>query len=163
MNLLRHSFAILAVLTLVFAGCGDTTDKKDKEDTKKTAQKKDDHAHHHAHGPNKGSHFIFEDAEDFSGEVVTYGENDLVKIMFCDIKGKKTVSLKAEKVCIVRKIGDKETVFDLEAISSDDDGNTDGFELEDKDLKVAISVGPVNVKATIDGKEYTGTAHPHNH
>ena len=162
MNLLRISFAALAVMAFVFAGCGDKA-TNGKDDDNKTV-KKDDHGHdhHHMHGPNDGSHFKFEGTEDFAAEVVTYGENDLVKVMFCNVKGDKTLSLKAEKVSVARSSGDKKS-FDLEAISPDDEGKTEGFELEDKELKTAVGVGAVKVTATIDGKEYTGTAHPHNH
>jgi PBP1b-binding outer membrane lipoprotein LpoB len=165
MNLFKFSFAAIALSAFLITGCGDTS-TKDKSDDKKTADH-DDHdreeAPHHAHGPNDGSHFVFGDTEEFAGEVVTYGENDLVKVMFCDFKGKKTVSLNATKLSIVRKAGDNRTPFDLEAIKPDDEGKTDGFKLEDKDLKIAIGVGAVIVKATIDGKEYEGTAYPHNH
>ena len=165
MNLLKNSFAALAILALIFTGCGDqSTDNKKNED-KKNVKEDDhsDHGHAHKHGPNHGSHFTFEGASDFSAEVVTYKQNDLVKVMFCDASGDKTVSLKADKVSITRTTGDDMTPFELEALEADADGKTDGFELENKDLRLAVEVGPVKVTATIDGKEYTGTAHPHNH
>lgn len=165
MNLLRLSFAALAVMAFAFAGCGDKATEGKKDDKKQTAKNDDHdhgHDHEHKHGPNGGSHFKFEGTEDFAAEVVTYGENDLVKVMFCTVKGDKTVPLKAEKVSIARTSGEEKS-FDLEAISPNEEGMTDGFELEDKGLKVAVEVGAVKVTATIDGKEYTGTAHPHNH
>lgn len=166
MNLFRISIAALAVMTFAFAGCGDTTMKgKNKDEDKKSAKKNDnhDHDHEHKHGPNSGSHFTFKGAEDFAAEVVTYGENDLVKVMFCDHEGKKGMSLKAEKVTITRTSGDEDKTFELEPISAEEEGMTDGFELEDSALKTAVTVGSVKVTAMIDGKEYTGTAYPHNH
>lgn len=164
MNVLRISLSAMALLAIVIAGCGDTTDGKTKKDDKtKTEKTSSEHKHEHKHGPNGGSHFMFDGTEEFAAEVVTYNENELVKVMFCTFKGDKTIPLKAEKVSIVRKINDKETTFDLEAIEANEDGMTDGFMLEDGDLDIAISAGPVTVNATIDGKEYSGTAHPHNH
>lgn len=164
MNLLRISIAALAVMTFAFAGCGDTTTDGKKKDDGKSA-KKDDHGHdhEHKHGPNGGSHFTFKGNEDFAAEVVTYGENDLVKVMFCDHEGGKGMSLKAEKLSLTRTSGDEDKSFELEAIKAAEEGMVDGFELEDKALKVAVTVDAVKVTATIDGKEYTGTAYPHNH
>lgn len=166
MNLLRISLVVVAMMAFVMSGCGEGTGTEKSDKTDKTEKKDDGHSdahHHHMHGPNDGSHFLFEGTEEFAGEVVSFGENNVVKIAFCDLAGKETMKLKAEKVTVARASGDETTPFELTAVEPDADGLTDSFMLDSEDLKIAVKVGAVTVKATIDGKEYTGKAMPHNH
>lgn len=160
MNVFRLSVVALAMFAFVVAGCDNkTADNKDGDKDDKKVEKEE---HFHVHGPHaKGECFRFKGNEDFSAEVVTY-DSDVVKIMFCSYDGKAKKKVKGTKMVATRTSGGDET-FELTPLEADADGMIEGFMLESKDLKLAAKIS-IDVTATIDGKEYTGTAaNAHHH
>ena len=147
--------ALLMVFSIAMCGCDSqkTADKGDK------AKKKMEHFH--VHGPHAGGEcFRFKDNTDFAAEVVTQGENNVVRVLFTCYEGKEKIEVSSDALCMKRKASD-ETGFELTAIAGEEEGKLKGFELDDEDLKSAIKI-PMTVTITVGDKEFTGkTKKPH--
>ena len=142
--------ALLMVFSIAMCGCDSqkTADKGDKDKKKME--------HFHVHGPHAGGEcFRFKDNTDFAAEVVTQGENNIVRVLFTCYEGKEIIEVAADALCMKRK-ADDETGFELTAITGEEEGKLKGFELDDEDLKSATKI-PMTVTITVGDKEYTGT------
>ena len=160
MTLTKQIFNPILALLMVFsiAMCGCDSKKIADENTKDNTEKKE---HFHVHGPHAGGEcFRFKDNTDFAAEVVTQGENNVVRVLFTCYEGKEKIEVSSDALCMKRKASD-ETGFELTAIAGEEEGKLKGFELDDEDLKSAIKI-PMTVTITVGDKEFTGkTKKPH--
>lgn len=141
--------ALFIVSSITMCGCNN----------QRTADNDHDHKDvFHEHGPHaKGECFRFEENTDFAMEIALQGQNNFVRLLFTDYDGKNKLEFAAEMLTLNRP-GDK-NLFVLTAIPGEKEGMLKGYELDDEDLKDAISV-PLQATITIDGTEYKGTTKP---
>ncbi|MCH2183673.1 MAG: hypothetical protein MK108_16870 [Mariniblastus sp.] len=127
----------------------------------------DDHADHDGDaeegklgplGPN-GGHQIPFDSDDMNAEWVHYNDNDIIRVVILDPSGKENRPIKADSVTIRRTKGNDEG-FALTAENPDENGATDKYMLDDKNLAIAMVLG-VTVEVKMDGKTYSGKIPPH--
>ena len=153
MNLLKLSLVALATCAIGITGCQDDPKEADKQEEVKEKP-------FHVHGPYKGGECCrFEGTEDFGAELVVDKNSQFVKIMFCDYDCKNPKMMKADKV-VVASTGGEKTPYELQPIKPDEEGNCNGFEIEDKDCRAAAKFA-ISVTVTVDGKDYVGIVKPH--
>lgn len=122
--------------------------KPDNAPNKKT--KKPAPKHGHRHGIHGGHIFEF-DSADFVGEWTQKTKSNLVRIYLLNVEATKEFPVNAESL-IVKK---GESIFSLDPVSVDNLGQTSVFELDEKELAIAINLG-VTVSLFANEKEYSG-------
>ena len=180
MRIFALTTALLALSLFVFAGCEPTNNTANNSETTNTSGDGHDHDHDHsghdhdhdhsghdhdhdhgegdAHGPN-GGHPLKFDAGDFSAEWTHSNDNDIIRLIFLDKAGKANKFVKADSVTMRRTKGDEE-VFTLDPENATEEGMTDRFMIDSKDLNIAMSLG-VTVEVKMGETVSTAVIPPH--
>ena len=172
---LRFLVTAMALFCFCLAGCdnGGNSVKNSQKDGNDAHAHDHDDSHDHSHddhddhaaegklgplGPN-GGHQIPFDNKEMNAEWVHYNDNDIIRVVILDPSGKENRPIKAESVTIRRTKG-KDEGFTLIAEEPDENGATDKYMLDDKNLAIAMVLG-VTVEVKMDGKTYAGKIPPH--
>lgn len=160
--------ALASSFLILISACNENPAASTNSPESESAETTHDHGHQasgiadsseyetHRHGIHGGHIFEFSPAE-FLGEWVQHRDSDLIQIFILDLNGKSDMPQKVDSLIIKR--GD--TLFSLDPESSDENGNSAVYSLEDKDLSIAMNLG-VDVELFIGEREFTAQINAHD-
>jgi hypothetical protein len=171
---------IAAVVCVVFVGCQNTESPKNPKNgtnggTSHSHEDGSEHEHKevasgdsHVHadgttctcelGENGGHLLTFENKE-YKAEYVVSKESDVVRFFLLNSKN-EDVSLKVDSFQVIPLAGAESEPFMLKADHPDAEGKSHVFMAEEKDLRIAISLG-VKVKIKAGDLALNGTIEAH--
>ncbi len=168
---MRFQFLLAIAAIAVFIGGCDKTGNETPTANKESGahdhdhdghdhEHEDGHSHddHPAHGPNHGH--IFElDSPDYQGEWQKFKDNNVIKMHILD-KDQKPAVVRVDSFLVIPMAGNDATPFELEAESTDPEGRSSVYMLDDQNLSIAIPLG-VNIEITMGDKVLKGKIDQH--
>lgn len=117
-----------------------------------------DHDDHPAHGPNHG-HLFELDSPAYQGEWQKFKDNNVIKMHILD-KDQNPAVVKVDSFHVIPMAGNDQTPFVLEAETTDADGKSSVYILDDQALSIAIPLG-VTIEITMGDKVLKGKIDQH--